>query len=279
MRSRSRDSASRCDVSASCADSSVSSAGGRPVRRRSRPRPAARVASWTRSRALDRLPRDHEREHQRHQPGDSDHPEHDLEVVLRQEHRPGGADDRRPPSRRPRPAPRSRTPIAASDAATHMGDAQPDQTRRRPPSAAAMRDHFPRCHESTLGSHRYPTPQTVTSRLGRGRVGLDLLAQPPHVDGHRGLVAERPAPDLLQQLDAGEGDARDWRRGTAAGRTRARSARAARPPCVTCRLGPSITQVAVDQHALVRRWSPRPTRRSTDDTRSTSSRGLNGLVT
>src|SRR2546423_12733306 len=33
-----------------------------------------------------------------------------------------------------------------------------------------------------------------------GGVGLDLLAQPSHVDGHRGLVAERPAPHRLQQL-------------------------------------------------------------------------------
>ena len=33
---------------------------------------------------------------------------------------------------------------------------------------------------------------------------LDLLAQPAHVHRHRRLVAERPAPHLLQQLLAGE---------------------------------------------------------------------------
>src|SRR4051812_22959830 len=39
-------------------------------------------------------------------------------------------------------------------------------------------------------------------RFRRG--DLDLLTQPSHVDGHSGLVAEVPAPHLLQQLLAGE---------------------------------------------------------------------------
>src|SRR3954454_21020295 len=40
---------------------------------------------------------------------------------------------------------------------------------------------------------------------GHGRVGLELLAQPPHMDGDSRGVAERPAPHLGQQLLAGEG--------------------------------------------------------------------------
>src|SRR5256885_4671617 len=43
-------------------------------------------------------------------------------------------------------------------------------------------------------------------RLGGGC--LDLLPQPSHMDGHSGLVAEVPAPHLLQQLLPGERFAR-----------------------------------------------------------------------
>src|SRR5690349_17145068 len=35
---------------------------------------------------------------------------------------------------------------------------------------------------------------------GFGRRVLDLLAQPSHMDGHGGLVAEVPAPHAFQQL-------------------------------------------------------------------------------
>src|SRR5512142_729635 len=41
-----------------------------------------------------------------------------------------------------------------------------------------------------------------------GGVLLHLLAQPSHVDGDRRLVAERPAPDRLQQLATPEHPAR-----------------------------------------------------------------------
>src|SRR5256885_559558 len=37
-----------------------------------------------------------------------------------------------------------------------------------------------------------------------GRYQLDLLPQPSHVDGYCGLVAEVPAPHLLQQFGPGE---------------------------------------------------------------------------
>src|SRR5437773_129804 len=36
------------------------------------------------------------------------------------------------------------------------------------------------------------------------RVVLDLLPQPSHVDGHSGLVAESPAPHVLQQFGPAE---------------------------------------------------------------------------
>jgi len=49
-------------------------------------------------------------------------------------------------------------------------------------------------------SKAYPMPQTVWINVGLGRVLLDLLAQPPDVHGDRGLVAERPAPNLFHQL-------------------------------------------------------------------------------
>src|SRR6266571_2652133 len=39
---------------------------------------------------------------------------------------------------------------------------------------------------------------------GHSRVGLELLAQPPHMDGDGRGIAERPAPHLGQQLLAGE---------------------------------------------------------------------------
>src|SRR5689334_8036228 len=41
-----------------------------------------------------------------------------------------------------------------------------------------------------------------------GGVVLDLLPQPSHVDGHGRLVAERPAPDVLEQLGPAEHPAR-----------------------------------------------------------------------
>src|SRR5689334_10744187 len=43
---------------------------------------------------------------------------------------------------------------------------------------------------------------------GHGRVGFELLAQPPHVDGDGRGVAERPAPHLGEQLLPGKGLAR-----------------------------------------------------------------------
>ena len=114
--------------------------------------------------------------------------------------------------------------------------------------------------------------------LGHGRVGLDLLAQPAHVHGHRRLVAERPAPHLLQQLLAGERGAGMARPGSAAGRTPGWSAPARRSPRVASWRPRSTTRSPSSSRpasALVRS----PARRSTDSTRSTSSRGLNGLVT
>ena len=84
-----------------------------------------------------------------------------------------------------------------------------------------------------------------TSRIGRlvpvadapdgddplrlGRVGLDLLPQPSHVHGHGGLVAERPAPDLLQQLGPRRTPGPGAASGGPAGRTRAPSGPAPRP--------------------------------------------------
>src|SRR6266540_3310819 len=41
-----------------------------------------------------------------------------------------------------------------------------------------------------------------------GRVVLDLLPQPSHMDRHSGLVAEGPAPNLLEHLGAAEDPAR-----------------------------------------------------------------------
>src|SRR5216684_4920135 len=43
---------------------------------------------------------------------------------------------------------------------------------------------------------------------GHGRVGLELLAQPPHMHGDGRRVTERPAPHLGEQLLPGEGLAR-----------------------------------------------------------------------
>ena len=111
-----------------------------------------------------------------------------------------------------------------------------------------------------------------------GRVGLDLLPQPPHVHGHRGLVAELPAPHLGQQLGPGVGAAgvgeQEGEQVELAGGQRQL---ACRPGCARRAAG-STPQVAVDEQAR-RRARPAAARRSTEPTRSTSSRGLNGLVT
>ena len=127
------------------------------------------------------------------------------------------------------------------------------------------------------GSRR---PRRSTSRLGLGRVGLDLLAQPADVHGHGRLVAERPAPDLAGAARRGRtrcpGCAtQEAQQVELAGGQRERAARRASPrarPRSTTR-SPSVTRAAG------RAWPAPRARRSTESTRSTSSRGLNGLVT
>ena len=143
-------------------------------RRRRRPRPAARPPP----RARD------ERDH--------------APVVGGDEHHPGGRDD----------AGEHRADRHDDDQSELPADrAVPQQPRRHQPERADPdRAHCRHQHDLHLVARhrrRLPpiahAPHRLQPLRPRG-VPLDLLPQPAYVHGHRRVVADRPAPDLLQQV-------------------------------------------------------------------------------
>ena len=151
-----------------------------------------------------------------------------------------------------------------------------------PTSPAAMADSRTICQRSLTrrpppSGSRLPTPSTgVAGWVG---VDLDLLSQPAHVHGDRRLVAERPAPHLAHQVLAARTHARVPDEEDAAGRTRAPVS--GDQPCPrgdACAAAVDHESPSTMHRGRVRLDAP-VGRRSTDSTRSTSSRGLNGLVT
>ena len=83
-----------------------------------------------------------------------------------------------------------------------------------------------------------------------GGIGLDLLAQPSDVDGDRRVVAERPAPDLLEQLVAREAPGRDEPTRKRS-RSNSRTVRASRRPArvAVCSVASTTRSPSVDRAA------------------------------
>ena len=132
-----------------------------------------------------------------HEPADAEHPDQRREH--RDQHQHGQRGGQRPLAqpvqhqRRPAPPPAPRTAARTAGCARACVSIAPKDS---PESITAA--------PGRSGSRR-PTPW----RPGTGFAGLrlDLLPQPSHVDGHGGLIAEVPAPHLLQQVRPGESGA------------------------------------------------------------------------
>ena len=145
----------------------------------------------------------------------------------RQEHGAGRARASRPaPRRRPRlPRP------AVSTRSDRWRCVQPSSSPAKPTPSRPRRGDQDDLDLSLRHARLPPvadTPDRDQPDRHRG-IGLDLLAQPAYVHGHRRLVAEGPPPHLLEQLVARERLAGMGDQEARGGRTRETSAAARRP--------------------------------------------------
>ena len=135
--------------------------------------------------------------------------------------------------RRPRAAPARRA--AAARVAAAAARTRRRARRRASPTATTSAKPI----TARTGSRR---PRPSARKRGLRGVVLDLLAQPPDVDGDGARVERRlVAPDAVHQLVAREDLARMAWRGTRAGRTPSPSAAARRPSRRTSRVSASIS--------------------------------------